>query len=115
MQVIFVTRCFTTIVPRFTNSQNKVALTIMGRGSKASALRAGAKKNEQEKNSQGSWGREWGRGVGRYSISFPPCSSVRATRHYIPTECASKRLKQAKPVKTTVSFSSWTALSIPPK
>ena len=85
MQVIFATRCFTTTVPRLTNSQNKVALTIMGRASKASALRVGAKKNEQEKrpkNSQGSWGREWGRGVGRYSfsISFPPCSSVRATR-----------------------------------
>ena len=49
MQVIFATRCFTTIVPRLTNSQNKVALTIMGRESKASALRVGAKKYEQEK------------------------------------------------------------------
>ena len=53
MQVIFATRCFTTIVPRLTNSQNKVALTIMGRGSKASARRAGAKKNEQEKTARG--------------------------------------------------------------
>ena len=32
MQVIFATRCFTTIVPRLTNSQNKVALMIMGMG-----------------------------------------------------------------------------------
>ena len=53
MQVIFATRCFTTIVSRLTNSQNKVALTIMGRGSKASALRVGAKKNEQEKIARG--------------------------------------------------------------
>ena len=29
----FSVRCLTTIVPRLTNSQNKVALTIMGRGS----------------------------------------------------------------------------------
>ena len=49
MHVIVATRCFTTTVPRLTNSHNKVALTIMGRGSKASALRVGAKKSEQEK------------------------------------------------------------------
>ena len=69
------------------------------------------------KNSDGSWGRERGQGVGRnsLSISFHPCSSVRATRHYISTECTSERLKQAKPVQTTVDFSSWTVLSIPPK
>ena len=49
----FATRCFTTIVPRLKNSQDKVALTIMGRGSKASALRVGAKKNEEEKKARG--------------------------------------------------------------
>ena len=52
MQAIFVTRCFTTIVPRPTNSQNKLALTLMGRGSKASAFRVGAKKNEQEETAR---------------------------------------------------------------
>ena len=53
MQIIFATRCFTTTVPRLTNSQNKVALTIMGRGLKASAHMVGAKKNEQEKTARG--------------------------------------------------------------
>ena len=62
MQVIFATRCFTTIVPRLTNSQNKVALTIMGRGSKASALRVGAKKNQQEKTTRGTGVGSGGRG-----------------------------------------------------
>ena len=52
MQIIFASRCFTTIVPRLTSSQNKVALTIMGRGSKASALRVGAKESEQDKTAR---------------------------------------------------------------
>ena len=61
---------FTTIVPRLmktTNSQNEVALMIIGGDERASSLRIGAKKSVQEKNSEGSWGRERGRGVGRYS------------------------------------------------
>ena len=63
MQVIFATRCFTTTVPRVTNSQNKVALTIMGRGSKGLCSQTvGAKKNEQEKTARGAGVGSRGRG-----------------------------------------------------
>ena len=74
---MFAARCFTTIVPRLTNSQNKVALTIMGRGSKGLSSQDAHKENsEHKKNSEGSWGRERRRGIGRYSlsISFSPFS-----------------------------------------
>ena len=52
-----------------------------------------SQKREQEKAAKGA---EVGRGgvVGRYSlfISFHPCSSVRATCHYIQPTCISERL-----------------------
>ena len=51
-----------------------------------------SRKREQEKTAKGA---EVGRGgvVGRYSlfISFHPCSSVRATCHYIQPTCISER------------------------
>ena len=89
----FCCRCFTTIVPRLTSSQNKVSLTIMGRGSKGLCSKGRHKEKWAGKNSQGSWGRDGG-GVERYSlsISFHPWSSVRATCHYIQPTCISERL-----------------------
>ena len=70
MQVIFATRCFTTIVLRLTNSQNKVALTIMRSGSNASALRVRAKKNEQEKTAMGAEVGSGGRGREIFPLHF---------------------------------------------
>ena len=58
MQVIFATRCFTTIVPRLTNSQNKVALMIMGMGIEGLCSQDARKESGQEKTARGA-------GVGR--------------------------------------------------
>ena len=73
-------------------SQNKVALTIIGRGSK------GLCSQDARKTAMGAGVGSGGGGGGglernSLSISFHPCSSVRAPRHYIPTECTSERLK----------------------
>ena len=60
--------CFTTIVPKLANSQNKVALTIMGRGS--NALRMRAKKGEQEKTARGAGVGRRGRGREIFPLYF---------------------------------------------
>ena len=59
-----------------------------------STLRVGAKRREQEKTVRGAGVVRGGGVVGRYSlfISFHPCSSVRATCHYIQPTCISERL-----------------------